>query len=95
MKIQTLSTVQQNISYSFLIYYRMKCFNYLVVATMIFGATLTSCKENDENPKEFNVSLLGSIFVSEHNALSDNIHQIKHEYQFATSELQAFIYFQF
>ena len=60
----------------------MKCFNYLVVATMIFGATLTSCKENDENPKEFNVSLLGSIFVSEHNALSDNIHQIKHEYEY-------------
>jgi hypothetical protein len=60
----------------------MKYFRYLVVAAMIFGTTLTSCKENDDNPREFNVSLLDSIFVSEHNPLSDNIHQIKHEYEY-------------
>ena len=34
----------------------MKYFSYLVVATMILGAALTSCKENDDYPREFTVS---------------------------------------
>jgi uncharacterized repeat protein (TIGR02543 family) len=32
------------------------CNNYLVVVAMIFGVTLTSCDENDVNPREFTVS---------------------------------------
>ena len=60
----------------------MRCFSYLVVVAIIFGTVLTSCKENDDNPREFNVSFLDSIFVSEHNALSDYILQIKHKYEY-------------
>lgn len=77
-----LSTIRQNINYPFLMRYKMRYFSYLVIAVMIFGAALTSCKENDDNPREFNVPLLDSIFVSEHNALSDNIFQIEHGYEY-------------
>ena len=34
----------------------MKCFSNFVVAAMIFGAALTSCNGNDDNPREFIVS---------------------------------------
>ena len=57
----------------------MRYFCCLVVAVMIFGAALTSCIKNDD---DFTISLLDSIFVSEHNTLSGNIQQIKHGYYY-------------
>jgi len=55
--------------------YNMRYFSYLVVATMIFGTALTSCKKNDDNQRDW---LLETIIVSQYNALSDNVYQVKY-----------------
>ena len=55
----------------------MRYFSCLVIAAMIFGASLTSCGKQD--PQYW---LPKSIIVSQHNASTDNIHQIMYEFEY-------------